>query len=69
VRRPDRSEDLVTALVELRDAIGPLVDDVQSGLPPSIEALERWTAFLDAIARVIPLCRQHAVPGIEEKPS
>jgi hypothetical protein len=59
----------VTALIELREAIGPLVDDVQRGLPPSLEAVERWMAFIDVIARVISLCRQHAVHGVEEKPS
>jgi hypothetical protein len=49
--------DLVDALVQLRTAITPLVEDLVGGLRPSVEC---WLAFADLISNIIPLVRQNA---------
>jgi hypothetical protein len=54
-RRSAEEIDLVTALVGLRGAIGPLVEDLLGGIQPSFE---RWLEFADVIAHVVDTCRR-----------
>jgi len=49
--------DLVDALVQLRTATTPLIEDLVGGVRPSVEC---WLAFADLISNIIPLVRQNA---------
>lgn len=42
--------DLVVALVDLRDAVTPLVNDLVCGVRPSVA---RWLAFAEVVSNII----------------
>jgi hypothetical protein len=54
------NENLAAVLINLRGAVGPLVEDLQNGVEPS---LERWLEFANVLTRVVETCRQHVTTG------
>lgn len=54
---PTDDGDLVVALVDLRNAITPLVNDLMRGARPSVA---RWLAFAEVISDIIRPVRHAA---------
>lgn len=56
----ESEQELVRALIDVREAIGLLVEDLRRGHQPQVE---RWLDFVELLGRVVALCRQQAVPA------
>jgi hypothetical protein len=56
-KRDPNADDVVVVLVDLRDAITPVLNDLICGVRPSVA---RWLAFADVVSTVILPIRHEA---------